>query len=294
MKQRILAWANTSLTPVSKEKRLGRHEIGICRGPCHKMTMIYNNKYQVCPSCAHYMKYLGEHCEVPNCEKYGDGKTRMTIRGGHMLCSPCHNSYTKKCAGWQWERFVEYRSQVLHRPLSYQKTDFPLVKNPVERHSVAECAKCKKVCKISVAQYQFCDTCRKQEQYAKETCWCCGLTTEESCGMGWDTLEGVFACNRCALKKSKYKLASYSILKHQIRTRLHCDICKKSIQHEGRYKEDRAFIDHDHSNNKVRGVLCPACNFLDGYIKKNECPQEWAKLYVAYVANPPLDIPGMH
>lgn len=294
MEQRIVPWANTSLVPVSKEKRLGRREIGICRGLCHRITVIENNKYQVCPACAHVLKYLGESCEVPTCKNTGDGKTRITTKYGHLLCGSCHSSYTKKCVGWVWERFVEYRSQVLIRPVSYQKTDYPLIKNPVARHSIAECVKCKNMAMISVIQYQFCDSCRKKEQYAKETCWCCGLTTEKSCGMGWDTLEGVFACNRCSIKKSKYKLASYSILKHQIRTRLQCDICKKSIQHEGRYKEDRAFIDHDHSNNKVRGVLCPSCNFLDGYIKKNECAQEWAKLYVDYVANPPLDIPGMH
>jgi len=289
----IVPWANTNLIPISKEKRLKRNEIGICRGPCNCMTLIQNNTYQVCPSCAHLLKYLGEVCEVPNCKKYGDGQTRMATKGGHMLCGSCHSSYTKKCVNWEWERFVEYRSQILYRPVSYQKTDFSVVKNPVARHTIAECVKCKKMTKISVSQYQFCDTCRKQEQYAKETCWCCGTTTEEACGMGWDTAEGVFACNRCGIKKSKYKLASYSILKHQIRTRLQCDICKKLIKHEGR-KEDRACIDHDHSNNKVRGVLCPSCNFLDGYIKKNDCAQEWAKLYVAYVANPPLDIPGMH
>ena len=294
MEQRIVPWANTSLVPVSKEKRLGRREIGICHGLCHRITVIENNKYQVCPACAHVLKYLGESCEVPTCKNTGDGKTRITTKYGHLLCGSCHSSYTKKCVGWVWERFVEYRSQVLIRPVSYQKTDYPLIKNPVARHSIAECVKCKNMAMISVIQYQFCDSCRKKEQYAKETCWCCGLTTEKSCGMGWDTFEGVFACNRCSIKKSKYKLASYSILKHQIRTRLQCDICKKSIQHEGRYKEDRAFIDHDHSNNKVRGVLCPSCNFLDGYIKKNDCAQEWAKLYVNYVANPPLDIPGMH
>ncbi len=290
---RMKPWANSPLTPIPKENRVGRNEVGMCRGPCKQMVIITNNTYQVCGGCAHYLKYMGEKCELPNCPNYGDGKTRMTTKNGHMLCSSCHTSYSKKCAGWPWERFVEYRSQVLYRPASYQKTDYPLIKNPVERHSLAECSKCKKVSKISVIQYQFCDTCRKQEQYAKETCWCCGFTSEESCGMGWDTFEAVFACNRCALKKSKYKLASYSILKNQIRTRLKCDICQNSIKHEGK-KEDRACIDHDHSNNKVRGVLCPACNFLDGYIKKTDCPQEWAKLYVEYVSSPPLDIPGMH
>jgi len=290
---RVIPWANTTLIPVSKEKRLGRREIGICHGPCNRITMIQNNTYQVCASCSHILKYLGESCEVPTCKNTGDGETRITTKYGHLLCGSCHSSYTKICAGWPWERFLESRANHLHRPISYQKTDFPLIKNPVARHTVAQCIKCKKMASISVVQYQFCDSCRKQEQYAKETCWCCGNTTEEAKGMGWDTLEGVFACNRCAIKKSKYKLASYGILKHQIRTRLHCDICKKSIIHEGR-KEDGACIDHDHSNNKVRGVLCPSCNFLDGYIKKNDCPQEWAKLYVDYVANPPLDIPGMH
>tara|TARA_R110000751_G_scaffold216183_8_gene319518 strand:+ start:451 stop:1329 length:879 start_codon:yes stop_codon:yes gene_type:complete len=286
-------WRNTTLVPISKEKRLKRDEMGICRGLCNSMTIIQNNKYQVCPSCAHFLKYLGEVCEVPHCNNNGDGNTRMTTKYGHLLCGSCHSCYSKKCIGWDWERFVEYRANIIHRPVSYQKTDFPVVDNPVERHTIAECVKCKKTSPISVSQYQFCDSCRKQEQYAKETCWCCGNTTEEACGMGWDTPEGLFACNRCSLKKSKYKLASYSILKHQIRTRLVCDICKKPVKHEGRTQES-ACIDHDHTNNKVRGVLCPSCNFLDGYIKKNDCAQEWAKLYVGYVANPPLDIPGMH
>jgi len=289
----IVPWANTTLIPVSKEKRLKRKEIGICRGGCNKLTSIDNNTYQVCPSCSHLLKYAGESCEVPACNNSGDGETRMTTKYGHLLCGMCHSSYSNICAGWPWERFLEHRSQVLARPLSYQKTDYPLVKNTVERHSVAECSKCKKMASISVVKYQFCDSCRKQEQYAKETCWCCGDTTEGAYGMGWDTLEGVFACNRCAIKKSKYKLASYSILKHQIKTRMHCDICDRPLIHSGRTKEG-ACIDHDHTNNKVRGVLCPSCNFLDGFIKKTDCAQEWAKRYVDYVANPPLDIPGMH
>lgn len=43
-----------------------------------------------------------------------------------------------------------------------------------------------------------------------------------------------------------------------------CAICKKKF-----IKRRSVFIDHDHNNNKVRGLLCPSCNTMIGLAKEN-------------------------
>lgn len=51
-----------------------------------------------------------------------------------------------------------------------------------------------------------------------------------------------------------------------------CEICKRPagevIKYSGKYSTKKLCIDHDHSNNKFRGLLCQPCNRQLGWFEK--------------------------
>ena len=48
-----------------------------------------------------------------------------------------------------------------------------------------------------------------------------------------------------------------------------CKICKITVHKNKTCKNNTACIDHCHTTNKIRGILCPFCNTGLGYFKDN-------------------------
>lgn len=65
--------------------------------------------------------------------------------------------------------------------------------------------------------------------------------------------------------KSKYNLTTEQYLDMYYAQQGCCAICGKP---ETELKRS-LYIDHNHKTGKVRGLLCPNCNFFLGYVKEN-------------------------
>lgn len=59
-----------------------------------------------------------------------------------------------------------------------------------------------------------------------------------------------------------------------------CGICQLPIQFFTKTYDNRACIDHCHSTNKVRGVLCQYCNSGIGYLKDSPTILAQAAIYL--------------
>lgn len=81
--------------------------------------------------------------------------------------------------------------------------------------------------------------------------------------------------NRLYQKKNRYGLSAeeyYSIFKKQNNK---CAICCQEFS-----DNNKAFVDHCHKTNKVRGLLCTRCNTLLGMAKDNISILESAITYL--------------
>ena len=58
-----------------------------------------------------------------------------------------------------------------------------------------------------------------------------------------------------------------------------CAICEKPRELGGR---SGLYIDHDHNTNKVRGLLCPGCNYAIGVFRENK---EHLNKAIEYLSN---------
>ena len=59
-------------------------------------------------------------------------------------------------------------------------------------------------------------------------------------------------CNSCRLRRHRFGLNDEELIKlNQINS---CAICEKEISGKGKH------IDHDHTDGKIRGILCSSCN----------------------------------
>jgi hypothetical protein len=81
------------------------------------------------------------------------------------------------------------------------------------------------------------------------------------------TLEAKLEKHRLNQKKHKYNLEKedyYSLIDNQDNK---CGICKTIFKNTNRY--DTPCVDHCHTTNKVRGLLCQSCNKGLGHFSDN-------------------------
>ena len=290
------SWRYCPLEEVPKAERIKNKGLGICRGGCNQLTNIWNSKYQLCASCANRWRYFGEQCDA--CDKVSNYQNMepMHLMENKLLCNNCHKAWSRKCKGWPWERFLEYRQAWVERPETFADTH--LVEIPkserVNVREVHECKSCGENRRITNTTYQLCSTCVSHEQYRGKQCWCCGTVGATGKAITFDLDESVMLCGACVMKKSKYKTTA-KVLKHQIMTITNCQLCGTEVEHRngGASNPKIACIDHDHQTGKIRGVLCSPCNTAEGLLKKVESIETWAKTLVSYRKNPPLDKPGI-
>ena len=137
-------------------------------------------------------------------------------------------------------------------------------------------------------------------QFNTKKCAICKETKDESCfgvyrcmpdGLNWACKDcaktrrkGYYRVNRDKeiARSTKYKANNRDKVKNTILLRKYgitleeylcilkqqnfcCAICKN---HEDSF-EDRLVVDHDHSTNRVRALLCHGCNLALGSIKEN-------------------------
>lgn len=296
---KTISWRNCPLRVIPKESRITNKGIGICKGGCNQIKAIWNSTYQLCASCANSWRYYGEKCEMPGCIKVSNGETNDTTMHtleNKLLCNACHHTWRRKCLGWSWERFRDYRQAYLKRPPTFQDTQLSKA-SPTTKVLARETGKCQ-VCqdwrRITNTTYQLCSTCVGHEQYRGKTCWCCQEIGGTGVPISFDVNEGMLVCGPCYALKRKYK-TSFSILKNQIMTITACQICETKVEHRngGVQNPKSAAIDHDHDTGKIRGVLCNNCNLMEGQIQRVPCPEEWVQNLLNYLQNPPLTKPGI-
>lgn len=290
------SWRFCPLSPVPKAERIKNKGLGICRGGCNQIGKIWHSKYQLCATCANRYRYFGETCD--SCQKVSDEENQesMHLMGDKLLCNNCHKVWRRKCKGWSWERFLEYRQAWVERPETFQDTHLNKIPHAqrVNVREVHDCQGCGENRRITNSTYQLCSTCVSHEQYRGKQCWCCGTVGATGKAITFDLEESVMLCGACVMKKRKYKTTA-RVVKHHIMTITECQICGTGVEHRngGVSNPKMACIDHDHETGKIRGVLCSPCNTAEGWLKKLSCPETWIKRLAAYLANPPLDKPGI-
>lgn len=78
-----------------------------------------------------------------------------------------------------------------------------------------------------------------------------------------------YCCKKCASKLSKARYRNHNITELEFNNMLQLQKNKCSICNNDFKSNRHAYIDHNHENNKNRGVLCPKCNILLGACKDN-------------------------
>lgn len=62
-----------------------------------------------------------------------------------------------------------------------------------------------------------------------------------------------------------------------------CAICGDSLDGKTKGGRVKVYVDHNHNNNRVRGLLCPWCNFIIGFAEKKESPIDVLKMCIRYL-----------
>ena len=122
-------------------------------------TAIWQNKYQLCAPCANKWRYYQETCDA--CGKVCQANEAFHIKENKMLCNGCHKVWSRKCKGWLWERFLEYREAWVERPPTFNDTELIAVPKAdrVRTRTEAECQSCGEFRRITNSTYQLCSTC---------------------------------------------------------------------------------------------------------------------------------------
>jgi hypothetical protein len=100
------------------------------------------------------------------------------------------------------------------------------------------------------------------------------------------------ACISCYTKLKKRKLTVPQL--QALMEITHCQVCQRPVDQTVRQgkrgsNKGKACIDHDHETDLVRGILCPNCNLIEGYLNKLDDPEKWITNLVDYLNNPPLE-----
>ena len=75
-------------------------------------------------------------------------------------------------------------------------------------------------------------------------------------------------CRSCESRKRRYGL-SYLELSVIIK-KTECEICECKLDWDTKGKTNSACIDHCHDTSEYRGVLCNACNVIEGLIRDDD------------------------
>jgi hypothetical protein len=88
------------------------------------------------------------------------------------------------------------------------------------------------------------------------------------CGYGMPkTVSRGFQCNVCRFGIGRYGLNRLQQIEMLEKQNNKCKLCNKQIKLFDRRKSWSAYIDHDHRDGRVRGILCHPCNTALGYIE---------------------------
>jgi len=76
------------------------------------------------------------------------------------------------------------------------------------------------------------------------------------------------ACNTCRNGLNRYGLTKLDQIKLYEKQNNQCALCKEDLIMFSKY--DGGYIDHCHTTNKVRGILCHPCNTTLGYLENKK------------------------
>lgn len=104
------------------------------------------------------------------------------------------------------------------------------------------------------------------------------LVNFNNCVSTFSCVGNNYSCKKCNKSKSRLsKIKSYGLDKETFIKMFEdqnksCAICKKSLQVSDteKMRATTLCIDHDHSTNKVRGLLCNNCNRGLGFLRDNK------------------------
>lgn len=120
---------------------------------------------------------------------------------------------------------------------------------------------------------------RHENNKAAGLCWKCG---------GERDLPGKSTCKKCVEKIFLYSLGRFynmtpvAYMQMLADQDYKCFVCKSEFDLEKKTKALAPHVDHDHSNGKVRAILCGNCNTMLGLAKEDTDVLKNAILYIEY------------
>lgn len=118
-----------------------------------------------------------------------------------------------------------------------------------------------------------CKTNKEKESVVKK-CKKCGFIGTQYPHFKRTTINGIHqyanckTCTKHARRGWSYGMTSEQLTEF-LKDKNNCKLCSKEIKDNGS-KGTRRVIDHCHTTNKVRGVLCDNCNVFVGRLEKRK------------------------
>lgn len=278
------SWQNPPFKPLppnERVKNISKQPPSECRG-CKRIIKIHNSTYHICVNCSDKYRHFGKSCDHPSCKTTSDGTIAFysgnLFSEKRLLCRPCWHHYRSRDFD-SWENYTESRLKEINRPPIFRFTPFPIVKNPVNYHDVAECTHCSKSRQIQNAKYQLCKRCVGKLKYVGEVCSICHYVSDGKTPLDYNADEEDFICGNCVQQTRKYKISFQKL--RELKDIKNCQICDVELEASGHKQH---CIDHDHESGDVRGVLCMFCNMIEGQINKlSISPSEFGKRLSEYL-----------